>query len=221
MTLPESLHKVMLPVGAILLAMTGGLLYFTWYYSDPLPTPTSAPKNTRAPQHWVDAVTQRPVTAKCLSADKDFRMGELNPGTSFQRPSSCLKTPWQLTLTIFRLWFAPGIAACSLATIKRRQKSSRKHSASSLQLKALISILQKFAQQKKPEQAEKYLRAEYSLRSDLTVGMELANFLARQGNQNEAMELISALRKKHPGKMLVLAPETKPGENAAKEGQRQ
>ncbi len=223
MAIPENLRKVILPIGGIILAMTGGILYFTWYYSEPLPTPVAAPRNTRAPQQWVDAITQRPVTAKYLSADKDYRMGELFlTRDKFSEALKLFEDALAIDPEHIQALVRSGYCRMQLGDNKNAADIFRKALSKQPAVESVNLYLARICvAENKPDQAEKYLRAEYSLRSDLTVGMELANFLARQGNQNEAMELISALQEKHPGKMLVLAPEAKSGENTAEEGQRQ
>ena len=49
-----------------------------------------------------------------------------------------------------------------------------------------------------------YYRTEYRNFGSLDVGMEYANFLASIGQQDDAMDFLSVLQEKFPGKMLIL-----------------
>lgn len=223
LAVPENLQKLVLPIGATLLAMTAGILYFTWYYSEPLPLPTAAPRNARAPQQWVDAITQRPVTAKYLTADKDYRMGELFlTRDKFAEALKLFEDALAIDPDHIQAMVRSGYCRMQIGDNKMAAEIFRKALTRQPSIDGVNLYLARICvAENKLDLAEMHLRAEYALNSNLTVGMELANFLARKGDQNEAMELISALQEKHPGKMLVLAPEGKPGENTDAEGQRQ
>ncbi len=207
--LPENYQKLLLPVGAVFFLFTAGMLYFTWYYNDPLVVTTKETRTGKAPQQWVDSVTNRPVTAKFLAADKDFRMGELFlTRDMFQEALKLFEDALALDPDHLQALARTGYCRMKLGDNKKAaeifQKVLQKQSGIenvNLYL-ARISIAEK-----NKEAAEKYFRAEFALGGDLAVGLELANFLARQGNQNEAMELIATLQEKNPGKMLVLAPD--------------
>lgn len=207
--IPDNYQKLLLPVGAVFLLFTAGLLYFTWYYNDPLTVATKEPRTGKSPQQWVDAVTNRPVTAKYLAADKDYRMGELFlTRDMFSEALKLFEDALALDPDHLQALARTGYCRMRLGDNKKAaeifQKVLQKQSGAenvNLYL-ARISVAEN-----NREAAEKHFRAEFALGGDLAVGLEFANFLARQGNQNEAMELIASLQEKNPGKMLVLAPE--------------
>ena len=222
---PENLLQYALPVGLILLCLTAGMLYTTWYfnYSDESGVASSS-KNTsgKAPTQWVDSVTQRPVTAKYLAADKDYRMGELF--LTSDRYSEALKL-FEDALSIdpdhFQALVRAGFCRMQLgdnkkaADIFRRELDRQPNSEMVNLYLARISLANKDL-----KAAEKHFKAEFALNGSLMAGMELANFHARNGNNNEAMELIALLQEKHPGKNLVLASDAISGGNSGTGGQK-
>ncbi|HPT47242.1 MAG TPA: tetratricopeptide repeat protein [Candidatus Rifleibacterium sp.] len=213
-SLQESQTKLIIPLGVIGLLFTGCLFYFSWYYSDPLAMPNTPPKNARAPQQWIDSVSMRPVTAKFLSADKDYRMGELF--LTRDKFAEALKL-FEDALTIdpdhLQALMRSGYCRLKLGDNKAAAEIFRRVLKKNSGIDSVNLYLARISMtENNLEAAEQHYRAEYALRNDLPVGLELANFLAKTGNQNDAMELIAALQEKNPGKMLVLSTEaeTKP-----------
>jgi len=169
---------------------------------------TSPGTTGRAPNQWVDAVSQRPVTAKYLAADKDFRMGELFlTRDKFAEALKLFEDALAIEPEHLHALVRSGYCRMQLGDNKKAAEIFKR----ALSVDAGISGVNLYLARihlaaNDNTAAEKHFRAEFKLSADLTSGMELANFLNRAGKQNEAMELIAELQEKHPGKMLVLAP---------------
>ena len=209
-SLLESQAKLIIPLGVVGLVFTGCLFYFSWYYSDPLAMPATPPKNTRAPQQWIDSVSMRPVTAKFLSADKDYRMGELFlTRDKFAEALKLFEDALAIDPDHLQALIRTGYCRLKLGDNKAAAEIFRRVLRKNSGIDSVNLYLARISlAENNMEAAEQHYRAEYALRNDLPVGLELANFLAKSGNQNDAMELIAALQEKNPGKMLVLATET-------------
>ena len=207
--IPESIRRLLLPVGLTMLFLTLGIIYSTWYFSDPeVMTSTTPATAGRAPSQWVDAVSQRPVTAKYLAADKDVRMGELFlTRDKFAEALKLFEDALAIEPEHLHALVRSGYCRMQLGDNKKAAEIFKR----ALSVDAGISGVNLYLARihlaaNDNTAAEKHFRAEFKLSADLTSGMELANFLNRAGKQNEAMELIAELQEKHPGKMLVLAP---------------
>lgn len=223
--LPESIRRLAMPVGLVALFLSIGMLYTLWHFDDAsTPTVSTRPDRTsgKTPSQWVDSVTQRPVTAKYLAADRDYRMGELF--LTRDRYSEALKL-FEDALSIdpehFQALARAGFCRMQLGDNKKaaeifKQVLARQpgHEMVNLYL-ARICIANNDLQA-----AEKHFKTEFNLNSDLTVGLELANFYARNGKHNEAMELIATLQEQHPGKHLVLANDAASAKNSTAGGQK-
>ena len=207
--IPESIRRLLLPVGLTMLFLTLGIIYSTWYFSDPeVMTSTTPATAGRAPSQWVDAVSQRPVTAKYLAADKDFRMGELFlTRDKFAEALKLFEDALAAEPAHLQALVRSGYCRMQLGDNKKAAEIFRRALSADAGLSSVNLYLGRIHLAAKDNAAaEKHFRAEFKLSADLTSGMELANFLNRAGKQNEAMELIAELQEKHPGKMLVLAP---------------
>lgn len=207
--IPESIRRLLLPVGLTMLFLTLGIIYSTWYFSDPeVMTATTPGTAGRAPSQWVDAVSQRPVTAKYLAADKDFRMGELFlTRDKFAEALKLFEDALAVEPAHLQALVRSGYCRMQLGDNKKAAEIFRRALSADAGLSSVNLYLARIHLAANDNAAaEKHFRAEFKLSADLTSGMELANFLNRAGKQNEAMELIAELQEKHPGKMLVLAP---------------
>ena len=67
-----------------------------------------------------------------------------------------------------------------------------------------IYIARNYALENDSKSAIKHYKEEYKNHNELSSAMELANYLAYIGQQNDAMDLIATLQEKYPGKMLIL-----------------
>ncbi len=207
--IPENIRRLLLPVGLTMLFLTLGIIYSTWYFSNPEVMTTTAPGTAgRAPNQWVDAVSQRPVTAKYLAADKDFRMGELFlTRDKFAEALKLFEDALAVEPAHLQALVRSGYCRMQLGDNKKAAEIFKRALSTDAGLASVNLYLARIHLAANDNAAaEKHYRAEFKLSADLASGMELANFLNRAGRQNEAMELIAELQEKHPGKMLVLAP---------------
>lgn len=216
----SGVRQLMLPVALIILTLAALMLFSTIFFNDPMAEPVKPRDRARAPQFWVDAVSQRPVTVKFLSADKDYRMGELF--LTRDRFAEALKL-FEDALSIdsghIHALLRSGYCRMKLGDHKKAAETFRKLLSMQPGLANVNLYLARIALDGKDfKAAADYYKAEYEQGRDLAVGMEYANFMAKQGNHNEAMELIAALQERFPDKMLVLSSDSTPDSGKIGEG---
>lgn len=217
--LPVTVRSLIVPVIVVLVLLIVSMIFSTWYYSEPNYRPETVKSSSKAPQFWVDAVSQRPVTAKFLSADKDYRMGELYLTRDMHAEAlklfeDAISIDNGHTQAVFKSGYCRmqlGDKKGAIEIFKKILNQDPGYETVNLYM-ARIAIAAN-----ETKVAEKHFQAEYALKNDLNVGMEYANFLAKQGNQNAAMELIAALQERFPDKMLVLS-QNSDAEKNEKEG---
>lgn len=164
------------------------------------------PKEGKIPDFWVDAVTNKQLTPQYIAADVDYRMGELylarnvfNEAIKFFS-DACQKEPKHY-IAKMRWGFAEMMQGNYFASKKLFKEV---YSAEPKLQNLNIYIARNYALENDSKSAIKHYKEEYKNHNELSSAMELANYLAYIGQQNDAMDLIATLQEKYPGKMLIL-----------------
>ena len=164
------------------------------------------PMEGTIPEYWVDAVSNRKITPRYIEADVDYRMGELYLSRNLYNEaikffSSALRTEPNHNIAKLR-WGYTELLQGNYFVAKKLLKEVL---AAEPKMKNVNLYLARNASGEKDfNSAINYYRTEYRNYGSLDVGMEFANFLASIGQQDEAMDFLSILQEKFPGKMLIL-----------------
>ena len=164
------------------------------------------PMEGTIPEYWVDAVTNRKITPQYIEADVDYRMGELYLSRSLYNEaikffSSALKTEPNHNIAKLR-WGYTELLQGNFFVAKKLLKEVL--SAEPMMVNVNLYLARTASGEKDFKTAIDYYRKEYRNHGSLDVGMEYANFLASIGQQDDAMDFLSVLQEKYPGKMLIL-----------------
>ena len=166
------------------------------------------PKEGTIPEYWVDAVTNKKITHKYLTADIDYRMGELYLtrglyNEAIQNFSSACQIDSTHYIAKMRWGYAVLLQGNSAkAKILLNEAYQGEPTLQNLNL----YLARAYSMDNDTESAIEHYKEEYKNFKELDTGMELANYLASIDRQNDAMDMISVLQEAYPDKMLVLDP---------------
>lgn len=191
------------------------LIIFFWslnrYTEEEKPIEKSLAQAT-IPDYWVDALTQKQITPKFLAADKDYRMGELfltrdqftEALSLFQDALSIDPNHIQAN---FRIGYCRMQSGDANGAIKAFQATLKKDPGFKI---ANLYLARIAVSEKDDKAAEKYFNAEMALNKDPSITMEFANYLNKNGKEDQANALIADLEKQYPDRMFILSPLAKP-----------
>lgn len=187
------------------------LLWFSFqFYIKPETETQAMPRQKKIPSHWVDAVSEKPISAKNIAADKDFRMGELYLTRDRYNEAISLFLD-ALSQDPDHLMARLRLAYCRLKTGDHdlaAQDFKRILEADSEFLLAHYYLAQIALLQNDHSSAAAHFAAEMKINKDLTIGLEYAGFLQKIGKNSEAENVLEELRRLFPDRTLVV---TKPG----------
>ena len=164
------------------------------------------PKEGKIPDFWVDAVTNTKLTPQYIAADVDYRMGELYLARNVYSEAikffsdACAKEPKHY-IAKMRWGYAELVQGNYFASKKLFKEV---YSADSKIQNLNLYLARNYALENDTKNAIKHYKEEYKNHNELNSAMELANYLAYIGKQNDAMDMIASLQEKYPGKMLIL-----------------
>ncbi len=176
---------------------------------DITPTDTivkAPPKEGKIPDFWVDAITNTKLTPQYIAADVDYRMGELYLARNVFSEAikffsdACAKEPKHY-IAKMRWGYAELVQGNYFASKKLFKEV---YTADPKIQNLNLYLARNYALENDSKSAIKHYKEEYKNHNELSSAMELANYLAYIGKQNDAMDMIATLQEKYPGKMLIL-----------------
>ncbi|NCB38992.1 MAG: tetratricopeptide repeat protein [Erysipelotrichia bacterium] len=206
----ETMSELFKPLLAICVCLICGLIVSSWYYSEPMQFSQPAKKTTKVPQFWTDAVTRQRITPKFLAADKDYRMAELFlTRDKFSEAQSLLEDALAVDSGHLQALFRVGYCRMRLNNYKGAEEAFKKvlsrdpvYEYANLYL-ARIAVINN----DHPTAMACY-QAEYAISKTPSPGAEYANYLEQNGHIDKAKEIISDLKKRFPGKEIILSKTT-------------
>jgi tetratricopeptide (TPR) repeat protein len=160
----------------------------------------------QVPSFWIDAVSQKKITEQFLTADRDYRMGELfltrdRFKEAVKLFEDALAVEPDHINALFRLGYCKmklgnyeGAADAFYRTL--RQNSKFKYANLNL---ARIAVIQKNF-----NSAKDFYGNELSFNKDPGIALEFAGFLNEQGKTAQAQAVIDEFQKLYPDKMFIL-----------------
>ena len=183
------------------------IVYFFSGSQDSSQTVVVAPPiEGKIPEYWVDAVSNRKITPQYIEADVDYRMGELYLSRNLYDEaikffSSALRIEPNHNIAKLR-WGYTELLQGNYFVAKKLLKEVL--AAEPKMRNVNLYLARNAFAEKDYDSAIEYYKKEYKNYDSLDVGMEYANFLANIGQEDDAMDFLSVLQDKNPGKMLIL-----------------
>lgn len=163
--------------------------------------------NAKIPGFWIDAVAQKPVTAKFLAADKDYRMGELFlTRDQFTEALTLFEDAVAIDPEHVQAHFRIGY--CRMRTqdypgaIKALNLTLKKNSTFKL---ANLYLARIALEQNDSALAENFYAAEFAINKEPSAAMEYAKYLEQHGQKAKAQVIIGELQRLYPDRTFILS----------------
>jgi TolA-binding protein len=183
-------------------------VFLTWHSYSELDADLKERHNStrKIPDYWTDAINNQKITPGYLTADKDYRMGELfltrnrysEAISLFEDAISAdpnhVHAHYRLGFCRMRIKDYNG----AIKAFKNTLKNDAKYKHANLNLARI------YLEIKEPEHAINFYQNEINLYQEPAVAIEFAQCLNHLGKQNQASELIEKFQKLYPERMFVL-----------------
>jgi hypothetical protein len=198
------------PKAAVAAAAFVAIVAVVWFFSASEPESPSTGKkiihSNRIPAFWTDAVSQKQITPKFLTADKDYRMGELFlTREKYSEALSLFEDAISIDPDHSQAMLRAAFCRIRLGDQKKAeemlQKVLKKYPAIRL---ANLYLARIAAEQNRFSDADYYYSREIKINNDLSTALEYANYLEKSGKTNRASALVDEIQKQHPEKTIVL-----------------
>ncbi len=206
-------------LSVVILLLVVILFWSLTLFSDQESVPIKNLANAKIPGFWIDAVAQKPVTAKFLAADKDYRMGELFlTRDQFTEALTLFEDAVAIDPEHVQAHFRIGY--CRMRTqdyqgaIKALTLTLKKNSTFKL---ANLYLARIALEQNDSARAENFYAAEFAINKEPSAVMEYAKFLDQHGQKAKAQVIIGELQRLYPDRTFILSKSAVPTSGKAVE----